>query len=192
MFHKLQTRFLTLILTKCCYGEGDLWGAYFNLQHLNWLEEEGKQFLRTHMDIGDSYEAAVNCLHQWKDFHGDVNVSIFVVVVTTLLNTLFVFQLIGQQICATMVTGEELQEANHYASQQIENCTSDLSNQWENFCRLLQERVGLLEYSVNFHEKLQLVSKITWFTYLMFASFCHLTYCIVLNRSPGAYFLPSS
>lgn len=26
------------------------------------------------MDIGDSYEAAVSCLHQWKEFHGDVNV----------------------------------------------------------------------------------------------------------------------
>ena len=27
------------------------------------------------MDIGDSYEAAISCLHQWKEFHGDVNVS---------------------------------------------------------------------------------------------------------------------
>ena len=27
------------------------------------------------MDIGDSYEAAVSCLGQWKEFHGDVNVS---------------------------------------------------------------------------------------------------------------------
>ena len=32
------------------------------------------------MDIGDSYEAAVSCLHQWKEFHGDVNVrTIFVI-----------------------------------------------------------------------------------------------------------------
>ena len=57
-----------------------LWGAFFNLQHVDWLDEEGKQFLRTHMDIGDSYEAAISCLHQWKEFHGDVNVrTIFVV-----------------------------------------------------------------------------------------------------------------
>ena len=56
--------------------------------------------------------------------------------------------------------GEELQEANHYASQQIQQLTGSLSSQWEGFCRLLQERVGLLEYSVNFHEKLQSVCKI--------------------------------
>ena len=60
-----------------------------------------------------------------------------------------------------MVMGEELQEANHYAADLIKDITSDLSSQWENFCRLLQERVGLLEYSVNFHEKLQSVCEIS-------------------------------
>ena len=69
-------------------------------------------------------------------------------------------QLIGQNICATMVMGEELQEANHYASEQIKQLTGNLSSQWESFCRLLQERVGLLEHSVNFHEKLQSVCAI--------------------------------
>ena len=53
---------------------GVLWGAYFNLQHVDWLDQEGKQFLRTHMDIGDCYEAAMSCLQQWQEFHSDVNV----------------------------------------------------------------------------------------------------------------------
>ena len=69
-------------------------------------------------------------------------------------------QLVGQNICATIVMGEELQQANHYAAEQIRDITGDLSSQWENFCRLLQERVGLLEHSVNFHEKLQSVCKV--------------------------------
>ena len=105
------------------------------------------------MEIGDSYEAAVSCLHQWKEFHEDVNVS----QVHCCNNHSIVLQLIGQKICATMVTGEELEAANHYASEHIREITSNLSSQWENFCRLLQDRVGLLEYSVNFHEKLQTV-----------------------------------
>ena len=71
MYHLI----LKLLLIECCHGSGDLQGKHFNLQHLDWLEQEGKQFLRGHMDIGDSYEAAVGCLHQWKDFHSDVNVS---------------------------------------------------------------------------------------------------------------------
>jgi len=58
-----------------------------------------------------------------------------------------------------MTMGEELQAANHYAVEQIIAITTELSSQWESFCRLLQERVGLLEYSVNFHEKLQSVCK---------------------------------
>jgi len=66
--------------------------------------------------------------------------------------------LVGQQICDTLVMGKELQEANHYASEHIKGLMVDLSNQWESFCQLLQERVGLLELSVSFHEKLQLVS----------------------------------
>ena len=75
-------------------------------------------------------------------------------------------QLIGQKICATMVMGEELHGANHYAAELIKDITGDLSGQWENFCRLLQERVGLLEHSVNFQEKLQTVCKIC------FCNFC--------------------
>ena len=59
-----------------------------------------------------------------------------------------------------MVMGEELQEGGHYAADLIKDITSDLSSEWESFCRLLQERVGLLEYSVNFHEKLQTVCEI--------------------------------
>lgn len=109
------------------------------------------------MDIGDSYEAAVSCFHQWNDFHSDVNVSGHVVVIISCKVPFSVLQLIGQKICATKVMGQELQERNHYASDQIEKLTNDLSNQWESFGHLLQERVGLLEYSVNFHEKLQSV-----------------------------------
>ena len=70
-----------------------------------------------------------------------------------------------------MVMGEELQEANHYAAELIKDITGDLSGQWENFCCLLQERVGLLEYSVSFHEKLQLVCDVFIGEYFMYVYF---------------------
>lgn len=118
------------------------------------------------MDIGDSFEAATSCLGQWNEFHGTVNVSGIEFNSQSSRELLLgLQQLIGQQICATIAVGEELLEANHYASQQIGELTGSLSSQWESFCRLLQERVGLLEYSVNFHEKLQSVSKILYCTF---------------------------
>ena len=60
---------------------GILLVAYFNLQHVDWLDQEGKHFLRTHMDIGDCYEAAVDCMCQWQEFHNDVNVRGYLCVI---------------------------------------------------------------------------------------------------------------
>ena len=52
-----------------------------------------------------------------------------------------------------MSVGNRLLETGHYASQQIQQISSQLEQEWKAFAAALDERSTLLEMSASFHQK---------------------------------------
>lgn len=52
-----------------------------------------------------------------------------------------------------MSVGNRLLESSHYASQQIQQISSQLEQEWKAFAAALDERSTLLEMSASFHQK---------------------------------------
>ncbi len=52
-----------------------------------------------------------------------------------------------------MSVGNRLLEAGHYATQQIQQISGQLEQEWKAFAAALDERSTLLEMSANFHQK---------------------------------------
>lgn len=52
-----------------------------------------------------------------------------------------------------MSVGNRLLESGHYASQQIQQISSQLEQEWKAFAAALDERSTLLEMSASFHQK---------------------------------------
>lgn len=52
-----------------------------------------------------------------------------------------------------MSVGNRLLESGHYASQQIQQISGQLEQEWKAFAAALDERSTLLEMSASFHQK---------------------------------------
>lgn len=56
-------------------------------------------------------------------------------------------------ISRIMSVGNRLLESGHYATQQIQQISGQLEQEWKAFAAALDERSTLLEMSANFHQK---------------------------------------
>lgn len=73
-----------------------------------------------------------------------------------------------------MSVGNRLLESGHYASQQIQQISGQLEQEWKAFAAALDERSTLLEMSASFHQKADQVpaekSGFYWFTHVCMES----------------------
>lgn len=67
-----------------------------------------------------------------------------------------------------MSVGNRLLESGHYASQQIQQISGQLEQEWKAFAAALDERSTLLEMSASFHQKADQVQSYTETEHLTF------------------------
>lgn len=66
---------------------------------------------------------------------------------------IYLLQNVYVNISRIMSVGNRLLEAGHYATQQIQQISGQLEQEWKAFAAALDERSTLLEMSANFHQK---------------------------------------
>lgn len=69
-----------------------------------------------------------------------------------------------------MSVGNRLLESGHYASQQIQQISGQLEQEWKAFAAALDERSTLLEMSASFHQKADQVQTHNFNIYLVIAA----------------------
>lgn len=74
-----------------------------------------------------------------------------------------------------MSVGNRLLESGHYASQQIQQISGQLEQEWKAFAAALDERSTLLEMSASFHQKAdQVQAEKSSFYWKLEAPFTHI------------------
>ncbi|XP_051566267.1 kalirin-like [Myxocyprinus asiaticus] len=100
----------------------------------DWISHNKELFLRSHTDIGVSYQHAVELQTQHNHFA---------------MNSMNAYVNINR----IMSVASRLSEAGHYASQQIKQISTQLDQEWKSFAAALDERSTILAMSGVFHQK---------------------------------------
>uniref|UniRef100_A0A8C2XPW3 non-specific serine/threonine protein kinase n=1 Tax=Cyclopterus lumpus TaxID=8103 RepID=A0A8C2XPW3_CYCLU len=108
----------------------------------DWIMHNKGLFLTSYTEIGGSHQQAVELQTQHNHFA---------------MNCMNVYVNINR----IMSVGNRLLESGHYASQQIQQISGQLEQEWKAFAAALDERSTLLEMSASFHQKAdQYMSKV--------------------------------
>nr|XP_023011436.1 triple functional domain protein isoform X5 [Maylandia zebra] len=108
----------------------------------DWIMHNKGLFLTSYTEIGGNHQHAVELQTQHNHFA---------------MNCMNVYVNINR----IMSVGNRLLESSHYASQQIQQISSQLEQEWKAFAAALDERSTLLEMSASFHQKAdQYMSKV--------------------------------
>ncbi|XP_072316957.1 triple functional domain protein isoform X1 [Eucyclogobius newberryi] len=108
----------------------------------DWIMHNKGLFLTSYTEIGGNHQHAVELQTQHNHFA---------------MNCMNVYVNINR----IMSVGNRLLESGHYASQQIQQISSQLEQEWKAFAAALDERSTLLEMSASFHQKAdQYMSKV--------------------------------
>ncbi|XP_043930856.1 kalirin isoform X2 [Protopterus annectens] len=100
----------------------------------DWISHNKELFLQNHMEIGVSYQHAVDLQTQHNHFA---------------MNSMNAYVNINR----IMSVASRLSEAGHYASQQIKQISAQLDQEWKSFAAALDERSTILAMSAVFHQK---------------------------------------
>uniref|UniRef100_A0AAQ4PK50 Uncharacterized protein n=1 Tax=Gasterosteus aculeatus aculeatus TaxID=481459 RepID=A0AAQ4PK50_GASAC len=108
----------------------------------DWILHNKGLFLTSYTEIGGNHQHAVELQTQHNHFA---------------MNCMNVYVNINR----IMSVGNRLLESGHYASQQIQQISAQLEQEWKAFAAALDERSTLLEMSASFHQKAdQYMSKV--------------------------------
>ncbi|XP_057691051.1 triple functional domain protein isoform X1 [Corythoichthys intestinalis] len=108
----------------------------------DWIMHNKGLFLTSYTEIGGNHQHAVELQTQHNHFA---------------MNCMNVYVNINR----IMSVGNRLLESGHYASQQIQQISGQLEQEWKAFAAALDERSTLLEMSASFHQKAdQYMSKV--------------------------------
>ncbi|XP_058888327.1 kalirin isoform X3 [Acipenser ruthenus] len=100
----------------------------------DWISHNKELFLKGHTEIGVSYQHAVDLQTQHNHFA---------------MNSMNAYVNINR----IMSVASRLSEAGHYASQQIQQISAQLDQEWKSFAAALDERSTILAMSAVFHQK---------------------------------------
>uniref|UniRef100_A0A673HD90 non-specific serine/threonine protein kinase n=1 Tax=Sinocyclocheilus rhinocerous TaxID=307959 RepID=A0A673HD90_9TELE len=100
----------------------------------DWIVHNKGLFLTTYTEIGPNHQHVLELQTQHKHFA---------------MNCMNVYV----NISRIMSVGNRLLESGHYATQQIQQISGQLEQEWKAFAAALDERSTLLEMSANFHQK---------------------------------------
>ncbi|KAJ0065818.1 hypothetical protein NL108_000035 [Boleophthalmus pectinirostris] len=106
----------------------------------DWIMHNKGLFLTSYTEIGGNHQHAVELQTQHNHFA---------------MNCMNVYVNINR----IMSVGNRLLESGHYASQQIQQISGQLEQEWKAFAAALDERSTLLEMSASFHQKADQVSQ---------------------------------
>ncbi|OCT63287.1 hypothetical protein XELAEV_18044385mg [Xenopus laevis] len=100
----------------------------------DWITHNKEVFLQGHTEIGMSYQHAIDLQTQHNHFA---------------MNSMNAYVNINR----IMSVASRLNEAGHYASQQIKQISGQLDQEWKSFAAALDERSTILAMSAVFHQK---------------------------------------
>uniref|UniRef100_A0A8C2IHK0 Trio Rho guanine nucleotide exchange factor b n=1 Tax=Cyprinus carpio TaxID=7962 RepID=A0A8C2IHK0_CYPCA len=103
-------------------------------QMFDWIVHNKGLFLTTYTEIGANHQHVLELQTQHNHFA---------------MNCMNVYV----NISRIMSVGNRLLESGHYATQQIQQISGQLEQEWKAFAAALDERSTLLEMSANFHQK---------------------------------------